>query len=247
MPRNFRLTCARTAYFDVELAAESAAEAERLLEAALLAGTGWGTPSGRSAGRSIASSMSRRRKPGARPTRRRQPPEIRRGQGKAGCPGSDSRLDTGRSERIRTSGPCLPKAVLYQAELHSGWRAIYCLTRAAPQPPARFSSRGRGRNRRLVERLPFGGRRGRAEAASRRLAIMPGAVERRAQRAVPRHQLDGALEVARPAGRAAPACAARRRARRIARLAQASTTGKVILPSRKSSPTVLPSSAWRAE
>ena len=26
---------------------------------------------------------------------------------------------SGRSERIRTSGPCLPKAVLYQAELHS--------------------------------------------------------------------------------------------------------------------------------
>ena len=25
----------------------------------------------------------------------------------------------GRSERIRTSGPCLPKAMLYQAELHS--------------------------------------------------------------------------------------------------------------------------------
>ena len=25
----------------------------------------------------------------------------------------------GRSERIRTSDPCLPKAVLYQAELHS--------------------------------------------------------------------------------------------------------------------------------
>ncbi len=25
----------------------------------------------------------------------------------------------GRSERIRTSGPCLPKTVLYQAELHS--------------------------------------------------------------------------------------------------------------------------------
>src|SRR4051794_16380190 len=35
-------------------------------------------------------------------------------------------LHAGRSERIRTSGPCLPKAVLYQAELHSvrtatGW------------------------------------------------------------------------------------------------------------------------------
>ncbi len=25
---------------------------------------------------------------------------------------------SGRGERIRTSGPCLPKAVLYQAELH---------------------------------------------------------------------------------------------------------------------------------
>ena len=27
----------------------------------------------------------------------------------------------GRGERIRTSGPCLPKAVLYQAELHPDW------------------------------------------------------------------------------------------------------------------------------
>ena len=26
----------------------------------------------------------------------------------------------GRSERIRTSGPCVPNTVLYQAELHSG-------------------------------------------------------------------------------------------------------------------------------
>ena len=26
--------------------------------------------------------------------------------------------ENGRGERIRTSGPCLPKAVLYQAELH---------------------------------------------------------------------------------------------------------------------------------
>lgn len=26
---------------------------------------------------------------------------------------------SGRSERIRTSDPCLPKTVLYQAELHS--------------------------------------------------------------------------------------------------------------------------------
>ena len=27
---------------------------------------------------------------------------------------------SGRSEWIRTTGPCLPKTVLYQAELHSG-------------------------------------------------------------------------------------------------------------------------------
>ena len=30
----------------------------------------------------------------------------------------------GRSERIRTSGPCLPKTVLYQAELHSDCEAV---------------------------------------------------------------------------------------------------------------------------
>ena len=34
--------------------------------------------------------------------------------GQAWCP-----CFIGRSERIRTSGPCLPKTVLYQAELHS--------------------------------------------------------------------------------------------------------------------------------
>lgn len=35
MPRNFRLTCARTTYFEVELAAASAAEAELMFERAL--------------------------------------------------------------------------------------------------------------------------------------------------------------------------------------------------------------------
>lgn len=35
MPRKFRLTCARTTYFDVEMTAENRAEAELLLEAAL--------------------------------------------------------------------------------------------------------------------------------------------------------------------------------------------------------------------
>ena len=41
----------------------------------------------------------------------------------------------GRSERIRTSGPCLPKTVLYQAELHSvltgrGYSAVDWLSQA---------------------------------------------------------------------------------------------------------------------
>ena len=31
----------------------------------------------------------------------------------------DGELGNGRSERIRTSGPCVPNTVLYQAELHS--------------------------------------------------------------------------------------------------------------------------------
>jgi hypothetical protein len=50
MPRKFRLTCARTTYFDIDMTAESAADAERLLEAAILgdAGLGDGTrPIGR--------------------------------------------------------------------------------------------------------------------------------------------------------------------------------------------------------
>jgi len=37
MPRKFRLTCARTTYFDIDLAAEDEAHAERLLAAALAA------------------------------------------------------------------------------------------------------------------------------------------------------------------------------------------------------------------
>ncbi len=35
MARRFRLTCARTTYFDVDLTADDSAEAERLLDAAL--------------------------------------------------------------------------------------------------------------------------------------------------------------------------------------------------------------------
>ena len=35
MPRKFRLTCARTTYFDIDIAADSSAEAERLLESML--------------------------------------------------------------------------------------------------------------------------------------------------------------------------------------------------------------------
>ena len=34
--------------------------------------------------------------------------------------GRQAKRENGRSERIRTSGPCVPNTVLYQAELHSG-------------------------------------------------------------------------------------------------------------------------------
>ena len=39
----------------------------------------------------------------------------------------------GRSERIRTSGPCVPNTVLYQAELHSDRGAAYSDPRRIPQ------------------------------------------------------------------------------------------------------------------
>jgi hypothetical protein len=39
----------------------------------------------------------------------------------------------GRSERIRTSGPCVPNTVLYQAELHSGQGGAYSPRRAPSQ------------------------------------------------------------------------------------------------------------------
>jgi hypothetical protein len=48
-------------------------------------------------------------------------------------------VGNGRSERIRTSGPCLPKAVLYQAELHSdrngrGYKPPGCPRQAVASP-----------------------------------------------------------------------------------------------------------------
>ena len=44
----------------------------------------------------------------------------------------------GRGERIRTSGPCLPKTVLYQAELHSDWRAWYAVPGLLASPPVKI-------------------------------------------------------------------------------------------------------------
>ncbi len=47
-------------------------------------------------------------------------------QNRSGCcqVSRKRKAGNGRSERIRTSGPCLPKAVLYQAELHSDLNQI---------------------------------------------------------------------------------------------------------------------------
>ena len=47
------------------------------------------------------------------------PPKRIWGQNQKAAERCVLRLLNGRSERIRTSGPCLPKTVLYQAELHS--------------------------------------------------------------------------------------------------------------------------------
>ena len=47
----------------------------------------------------------------------------------------------GRSERIRTSGPCVPNTVLYQAELHSGQGGAYTLAAAARQAAVRTIGR----------------------------------------------------------------------------------------------------------
>ena len=61
----------------------------------------------------------------------------------------------GRGERIRTSGPCLPKTVLYQAELLpdrvSG-------TKAARETGGGSIRRGRGERKRLSGRLTSTGR-----------------------------------------------------------------------------------------
>ena len=51
--------------------------------------------------------------------------------------------ENGREERIRTSGPCLPKTVLYQAELHSDVLGAGSPPRGEPlytvRPPSRAS------------------------------------------------------------------------------------------------------------
>lgn len=52
MPRNFRLTCARTTYFDLDVVADDSAEAERLAEAAIASNPAL-CDSGRPVGRSI--------------------------------------------------------------------------------------------------------------------------------------------------------------------------------------------------
>ena len=55
----------------------------------------------------------------------------------------------GRSERIRTSGPCVPNTVLYQAELHSD-AGSYGVT---PAQGARYIQSGFGARKRRVTAL----------------------------------------------------------------------------------------------
>ena len=70
-------------------------------------------------------------------------------------------LLVGRSERIRTSGPCVPNTVLYQAELHSGSRpeplGVYrALDRAGQDAAVGLIHRaaGTGHVRSVSARLP---------------------------------------------------------------------------------------------
>ena len=53
----------------------------------------------------------------------------------------------GRGERIRTSGPCLPKTVLYQAELHSDRGAANTPARGLWQEPPPYFCRVFSRRR----------------------------------------------------------------------------------------------------
>ena len=49
--------------------------------------------------------------------------------------------NVGRGEKIRTSGPCLPKAVLYQAELHPETGGNHTLRRMDRLARAHISTR----------------------------------------------------------------------------------------------------------
>ena len=55
-----------------------------------------------------------------------------------------SLIYNGRGERIRTSGPCLPKTVLYQAELLPDRRAVIAVDGGAFKPYLAARARGPG-------------------------------------------------------------------------------------------------------
>ena len=80
----------------------------------------------------------------------------------------------GRSERIRTSGPCVPNTVLYQAELHSDRRARSIASSGArPRKAAgagRSVTRVRCRNRTTSMSARFSAQSGKMPSASRAMA-----------------------------------------------------------------------------
>src|SRR6185369_2586528 len=119
----------------------------------------------------------------------------------------------GRSERIRTSGPLLPKQVLYQAELHSDLagrrtpsrrRADLIQARPAPRKP-RGTSLAAAESLinpvdREVDQLDHGALLGAVGEDAQRVAgdraVMACPLDGIAQAAVALHQGDGVLEVA---------------------------------------------------
>ena len=157
-----------------------------------------------------------------------------------------SGMRAGRGERIRTSGLYVPNVALYQAKLHPAFRPP-----ATDPPAARQRSDASVRtNDRPIERTILAERRGTAcsaaasSAGARLVGLGARGVARRLDRAGARARCRRSRPAARPRR-------ARSRGGSIARSSGvprsiAISSGSVGLPSRRSSPTFLPSCVGRA-
>ena len=149
-----------------------------------------------------------------------------------GCDAAGS----GRGERIRTSGLYVPNVALYQAKLHPDLR---------PQP-MRSHGVERAHEERSTDRTQNSSRASRAlewrqhaQAAARLVGLGARRVARGVERAGAAHDLDDLAAAVRP--RRARWRGGSGRARLAVPRSIAISSGSVGLPSRRSSPTFLPS------